>query len=93
MSSRDQRIEDGRRLAEKWSDPERRELMRPVALDQASRHQDANRLLFEGLMHHYLECQCSGRMDLWAKAGHAAIDLMASDRVPFVKRDNLYSRS
>lgn len=89
MSTRDQRIEEGRRWAEKWGDPVRRSAMRPVALDQLMRDDENNRLIFEGLMHHYIRCACVGKLDLWAKAAHSAIELMAHERDVFLKRSDL----
>lgn len=89
MSTVEQRKEVARRYGDRTPDLGRLERMRPVALEKLSRHEEANRLLFEGLMHHYAECVCSGRLDLWAKAAHAAVDLIACDRAPFVKRSEL----
>lgn len=38
----------------------------------------SNALMFTGLNLHYLEHLMAGRLDVWAAAAHAAIDLMAS---------------
>lgn len=51
---------------------------RPVAMFQLLADEAAARLIFEGLMLHYVECITSERMEAWAKAGHAAIELLAS---------------
>jgi hypothetical protein len=63
--------------------------LRPRALEQIARHDAAARAIFDGLLKHYLEGACNGRLALWAKAAHACIDLIADDRVPFVKRSDL----
>jgi hypothetical protein len=89
MSTVAERQESTRRLRQQWGDAERRELLRPVALEKIARHEEANKLLFEGLMHHYYECVSTGKLDLWAKAAHAAVDLIACDRVEFIKRSEL----
>lgn len=89
MSTVEQRKENARRYGDRLLDFGRQERMRPIALDMIGRHEAANRLLFEGLMHHYAQCVCTGRLDLWAKAAHAAIELIATDRAPFVKRSEL----
>lgn len=86
MSTVERRKEIARRFGDRIVDLGRRERMRPVALDRLGRHEEANRLLFDGLMHHYAECVLSGRLDVWAKAAHAAVDLIACDRVQFAKR-------
>lgn len=83
--------ENARRISEAVEpDPDWRERMRPVALVAALKHEDANRLLFQGLMEHYTKSLLSNRLDIWAKAAHAAIDLMAHDHVPFVYRKDLH---
>jgi hypothetical protein len=89
MTTGQRHSEHTRRFLERWGDPKRRELMRPVVLGKIDQHEDANRLLFEGLMKHYAECVATGRLDVWAKAAHAAIDLIACDRLPFVRRRDL----
>lgn len=51
------------------------------------RHDDASRLILQGLQDHYFQCLASGRLDVWAKAAHAAIDLLATpDDVVIHKR-------
>lgn len=94
MTTPDQHVEIARRFRNNQAtiDADRQERMRPVALEMIAQHEASNRQLFEGLMYHYTECVCTGRLDLWAKAAHAAVDLMASDRAPFVKRSELYSQ-
>jgi hypothetical protein len=89
MSTKDRRIEDARRCSENSSDPIRRELLRPVALDQLMSDEANNRAIFEGLMHHYVRCAATGRLHLWAKAAHSAVDLIAYEREIFVKRSDL----
>lgn len=51
---------------------------RPVAMFKLSADEEAARLIFEGLMLHYVECITGARMDAWARAGHAAIELLAA---------------
>lgn len=86
----EQRREAIRRVAERAVDPGRTEQLRPRALEQIARHDAAARAIFDGLLLHYMEGACKGRLELWAKAAHACIDLIASDRVPFVKRSDLH---
>ena len=58
--------------------------------DNVYRHEDARRLIFLGLEQHYIECVLSGRMDDWARAARAAVDLLSylSD-IEFVRRSEL----
>jgi hypothetical protein len=86
----EQRKETIRRTAEQVVDSCRTERLRPRALEKIARHDEAAKLLFEGLIKHYLESATLGRIEVWAKAAHCCIDLMASDSVPFVKRSELH---
>lgn len=86
----EQRKELSRMRNEQPLNPGRTEHLRPVTLETIARHETANKLLFDGLMYHYFQCVSTGKLDVWAKAAHAAVDLIASsDRVPFVKRSEL----
>lgn len=85
----EQRQEASRRIQERVIDPGRTEQLRPRALEQIARHDAAAKAIFDGLLLHYMEGACKGRLELWAKAAHSCIDLIASDRVPFVKRSDL----
>lgn len=58
----------------------------PVALFALSRGEGAAEKIFEGLHLHYIECLLSGRLDIWAKAAHAAVDLLASPTTKIHKR-------
>lgn len=54
-----------------------------AALSELSRAQDALALMLEGLTLHYPAAIAQGRTKEWADAGHAIIDLMATQhRVP-----------
>jgi hypothetical protein len=45
--------------------------------DKLYKHDDALRLIFEGLQQHYIECVTSGRLEAWARAAHAAVELLS----------------
>lgn len=59
---------------------------RPVALLDMLREEDAARLLFDGLMLHYLKCFGRQRLDVWAKGAHAIVDLLAHPNTEIHRR-------
>lgn len=69
-----------RRLGDALQTQERQDRTRPILLlsDRLETYQSAQRLMFEGLTIHYMECLLSGRLDVWATAAKAAIDLCAA---------------
>lgn len=81
--------ENRRRRAQEVNDPCRRKQLQPVALVQLLQHEQANREIFDGLMAHYSKSLMSERMDVWSNAARSAVELMALDRVPTIKRSDL----
>lgn len=63
-----------------------RERNKPVALFEMLQEEEAARLLFDGLMLHYLECFGQQRLDIWAKSAHAIVDLIAHPNNQIHKR-------
>ena len=59
---------------------------RPIALFEMLKEEEAARLLFDGLMLHYLDSFGRRRLDVWAKAAHAIVDLMAHPNTEIHKR-------
>lgn len=49
----------------------------PVALPSLLKDDASAKTLLLALWDHYFYCLASNRMDVWAKAGHAMIDLLA----------------
>ena len=60
--------------------------LQPVAIFDLLREEEAAALMFEGLKLHYLECFGTGRLDIWANAAHAVVDLLASPNSEIHKR-------
>lgn len=53
------------------------------------RDEEAMELIFEGLRRHYVECITQNRLDVWAKAAHAAVDLLAAPNSEIHSRASL----
>lgn len=75
--------------AETMQRKEDRARNQPVALAELSRDDGAASKLFDGLYLHYVECLMSGRLDVWARAAHGCIDLLASPSMQVHERKAL----
>lgn len=75
-----------RLTAERWQRERDRERNAPVALLEMLREEDGARELFDGLMLHYLKSLGRDRLEIWAKAAHAVIDLLAHPSLEVHKR-------
>lgn len=74
-------------VAEKMQRERDRKRNTPVALASLAREEQSMDLILEGLRQHYIECLLAGRLDVWARAAHAAVDLLSTPAaVTFYKR-------
>lgn len=64
--------------AERKQAREDHERHQPVAFAQLDRDEQAMELIFEGLRRHYVDCITERRLEIWARAAHAAVDLLAA---------------
>jgi hypothetical protein len=76
----------GRFTAERMQREQDHERNAPVALFEMLREEDGARELFDGLMLHYLKSFGRDRLDVWAKAAHAIVDLLAHPGLEINKR-------
>lgn len=76
----------GRLTAERLQREQDRERNAPVALFTMLHEEESARQIFDGLMFHYLKSLARGRLDLWAKAAYAAVDLLAHPSLEIHKR-------
>jgi hypothetical protein len=65
------------------------ERLKPIAIFDLLREEEAAALMFEGLKLHYLECFGTERLDVWTKAAHAVVDLLASPNSKIHKRSEM----
>lgn len=64
-------------VAERMQREQDRKRNTPVAFNLLAQEEGSLDLIFEGLRQHYIECLLAGRLDVWARAAHASVELLA----------------